>query len=322
MNIALFPGQGSQHVGMGKFLFENFSQARHLFEEASDALRLDCKKLLFEGPESALQLTENTQPALVLVSAATYFTFVAETDARFGAGCGHSVGEYSALVASGALKLTDALRAVRARGQAMQEAVPVGKGAMVASIGLSSEQIGSICSWVVETSGLSPLDPANFNTPDQTVISGSQAAIDWLLANFDPARFGNPKRYKFIPLKVSAPFHCQLMKPAETKMEKVLSEIEFKSATFPIVQNVDAQESTDGATLRKKLVAQISKPVQWVNCMGRLKELGMNQAMEMGSGQVLSGLLKKIDESQSPVLNLNSLENFKKAIQWYQEHKS
>lgn len=316
MWAALFPGQGSQSVGMGRFLFDNFQIARETFEEASDALKTDFKKLCFEGPETDLQLTENTQPALLLVSTATYRVVQSTMELKIGAGAGHSVGEYAAVVAAGALGFSDALRAVRIRGQAMQRAVPVGQGGMVAVMGLSEDQVRFLCKWSEEESGLKPIEPANFNAPGQVVISGSQKLIDWMKTNAKPEIFASvgqaaPTRMKLIPLAVSAPFHCSLMKPAEEEMRRVLNETKFNDALWPIVQNVTAEETKDAATLRENLISQVSGAVRWTQCMARLKALSTTKMVEFGSGKVLSGLAKKIDSESPAPFNINSLEDLK-----------
>ncbi|MES2963157.1 MAG: ACP S-malonyltransferase [Bdellovibrionota bacterium] len=309
---ALFPGQGSQSVGMGRFLFDEFPIARQTFEEASDALKLDFKKLCFDGPESDLQLTENTQPALLLVSTATFRVINTILGVEITAGAGHSVGEYAAVVAAGSVSFSDAMRAVRARGQAMQKAVPVGQGGMVAVLGLSDNQVLKLCQWTEETSGLKPIEPANFNAPGQVVISGSQKAIEWLRANAKAEIFApETPRMKLIPLAVSAPFHCSLMKPAEEEMALVLGATKFSKAAWPVVQNVTARETTDAETLRSNLVKQISGAVRWTQCVSRLKELGVTRSIEFGAGKVLSGLAKKIDSNGEPPLNINGLEDIK-----------
>ncbi len=316
---ALFPGQGSQSVGMGKFLFENFKSAREHFEEASDVLGQDFKKLCFEGPEDALALTENTQPALLLASTAAFTVAHGMTGLSIVAGAGHSVGEYAALVASGALRFADGLRAVRLRGQAMQRAVPVGQGGMCAVLGLTDEQAAKLCTWVESESGERPLQPANFNAPGQVVISGSAKALAWLRANFnvdvifapDP-----PAKARLIPLNVSAPFHGSLMQPAEEEMRVTLAGLPFSEAQWPIVQNFSATESTNPERLRQELVMQISGAVKWTQCIRRLHTLGARRAVEFGPGKVLSGLAKKIDSGSVATLNINSLEdlkNFEKA---------
>ena len=316
MWAALFPGQGSQSVGMGRFLFDEFPVAKQTFEEASDTLQINFKKLCFDGPEDALQLTENTQPALLLVSTATYRVIKHLFDIQIGAAAGHSIGEYAAVVSGGALGFADALKAVRKRGQAMQRAVPVGEGGMAAVMGLTEDQVVKICAWTEKQSACTPLEPANFNAPGQIVISGSQKAIDWLKANGKPETlsevFGqDPPRLKLIPLSVSAPFHCSLMKPAELEMRDTLSALTFNDARFPIVQNVTAHESRDAGVLRENLIKQVSGAVRWTSCMSRLKEMGATQMIEFGTGRVLSGLAKKIDSSVPAPFNINALTDIK-----------
>jgi [acyl-carrier-protein] S-malonyltransferase len=312
MWAALFPGQGSQSVGMGRFLFDNFAIARQTFEEASDTLKVDFKKLCFEGPESDLQLTHNTQPALLLVSTATFRVVDSTMGIKIGAAAGHSVGEYAAVVTAGAVRFTDALKAVRVRGQEMQKAVPVGEGGMVAVMGLTDDQVIRLCQWSQENSGLKPIEPANFNAPGQVVISGSQKVIDWMKSNAKPEIFApETPRMKLIPLSVSAPFHCSLMKPAEEAMSKILDDTEFSNSNWMVVQNVTAQETQDAATLRANLVKQVSGAVRWTQCMHRLKALGTTKMIEFGSGKVLSGLAKKIDSEGPQPFNINSLEDMK-----------
>jgi [acyl-carrier-protein] S-malonyltransferase len=315
MWAALFPGQGSQSIGMGKFLYENFPLAKQTFEEASDTLSLNFKKLCFDGHESDLALTENTQPALLLVSTATYRVTVDTMNLKISAGAGHSVGEYAAMVASCAMKFPDALRAVRVRGQAMQKAVPVGEGGMVAVLGMTDAQVETLCKWSQEKSGLKPIEPANFNAPGQVVISGSQALIDWMKVNAKAAEIfadsAEIPRLKMIPLAVSAPFHCSLMKPAEETMKAVLGETAFSDARWPIVQNVTGQETSSASVLRDGLVRQISGAVRWTQCMARLKAMGTTGMIEFGSGKVLAGLAKKIDSNAPAPFNINTLEDFK-----------
>lgn len=311
MWAAIFPGQGSQHVGMGKFLYENFALAKNLFEEASDVLSVDFKRLCFSGPEEELALTENTQPALLLVSTATYRVLQSVRPISFAGASGHSVGEYAALVAAGSLNFADAVSAVRSRGQAMQSAVPVGEGGMLAVLGLLKPQVEELCKWVEsETGGV--LEPANFNTSAQTVISGQMSAIQWLCENYRPQNSSGPAaKAKLIPLKVSAPFHCSLMEPAKTQMESVLNDTHFADAKYPVVQNVNAQPEKIAAVLRKNLLEQITAPVRWVECVETLKGLKVQRLIEFGSGQVLKGLVKKID-AELEVLSVNSLEDLKK----------
>jgi [acyl-carrier-protein] S-malonyltransferase len=312
MWAALFPGQGSQFPGMGKFLCDEFQIARETFEEASDALSIDFKKLCFEGSEADLALTENTQPCLLLVSTATYRVLSSLVDFQPIAGAGHSIGEYAANVAAGSMKFTDGIRAVRKRGQFMQSAVPVGQGGMLAVMGLTPEQTKKLCSWVESETGQTPLEPANFNAPGQIVVSGKASLIEWLTKNMKADLFQpETPRCKFIPLKVSAPFHCSMMKPAEEKMAAVLNDLAFSEARFSIVTNVNAQAEKHGDSLRKLLIQQISSPVRWVECVQELKRLGAQKMIEFGCGKVLSGLSKKIDSENIQTFNINSLDELK-----------
>jgi [acyl-carrier-protein] S-malonyltransferase len=311
---AVFPGQGSQSIGMGRFFFDNFQEARELFEEASDAAGISFKKLCFEGPESDLMLTENTQPALVLVSTVSFRVIRSVTEVPITATAGHSVGEYSACVAAEAIPFAQAIRAVQVRGQAMQRAVPVGEGAMFAVLGPSDEQVLELCAWVQKESGLSPVEAANFNAPGQVVISGSSQALAWLkenIAQFKSAQAAPLGKIRLIPLAVSAPFHCSMMKPAEEEMREVLKSIAFQRARFPVVQNFSATETKDPQRLREELIRQISGSVRWTQCMQRLQSLGINHLIEFGSGKVLSGLAKKIDSDAFSTLNINSLDELK-----------
>lgn len=310
--ILLFPGQGSQAPGMGKWLVENFNLAARTFEEASDAVKIDMKKLIFEGSEADLALTENTQPALLCVSTATQRVLRAEKPVDVKAAAGHSIGEYAALVAADAIRFDEAMRAVRKRGQAMQSAVPVGQGGMVATLGLDDDQARWVCEKVVSASGEGPLSPANFNCPGQIVLSGSKKALDWLSANLKVEEIpGSPKRVKFIPLAVSAPFHCAMMEPAENVMRDVLTSMEFKVPSFPVCQNFTAKLESDPAKMRENLIRQVSAPVLWTQSMLHLREQGLTQGFECGHGSVLRGLMKKIDGETFQVQGLSSLEDLK-----------
>lgn len=309
--VFLFPGQGSQHLGMGKFLFEEFKIARDIFEEASDAIAVDMKKLCFDSDDATLALTENTQPALVTVSCATYAVLNSIIELKATAVAGHSVGEYSALVAAKTIPLTDAVRLVRLRGQFMQTAVPVGVGGMVACMGIDANEADQLCAWVESESGFSPLEPANYNSPDQIVLSGAQTAIEWARKEFSPDKMGWTKKVRLIPLKVSAPFHCSLMKPAEDNMTIELQKVDFKNAQIPIVQNFTAQMHSDANDIRENIIRQISGSVRWLQSMELILESLPKGFIECGSGKVLSGLMKKIDTQNTPIFNVNSLEDIK-----------
>lgn len=308
----LFPGQGSQAPNMGRWLFDEFKVAREIFEEGSEALKQDLKKLIFEGSEADLALTENTQPALLCVSTATQKVIRQLFELPVNGAAGHSIGEYAALVAAGTLNFSEAMRAVRTRGQAMQSAVPVGKGGMTAVLGLDDEQIKWVCDYAVKGSGKGPVSPANFNSPGQIVISGSMDALNWLKDHFKPEEIpGSPRRAKLIPLSVSAPFHCEMMKPAEDKMREVLTASEFKNPAFPICQNLSATLETKPSILRENLIRQVSAPVLWTQSMAALKASSMTNCVECGHGSVLKGLLKKIDSEAFTVFNMQSLQDLK-----------
>lgn len=316
MITALFPGQGSQYVGMGKFLFDNFNSTKLLFEEASDHLKLDFKKLCFEGPDDKLQLTENTQPAIVLVSVATYRAVQEIKDLKPTFFAGHSVGEYSAMVASQALKFSDAISSVQTRGKAMQEAVPVGTGGMSAVMGLSLEQANKLCEWGQKNTDM-VVESANDNCPGQIVISGHKKALDWMSENFKAKELfseNTPKRVKFIALKVSAPFHCSLMNPAQQRMQETLKSISFNTPVSSIVQNVNATPINTPEELKNNLVKQVSGTVKWTQSINEIQKLGSNIHIEFGDSKVLSGLNKKIN-SKLTTFNLQSIDDIKKIEQ-------
>lgn len=309
--IFMFPGQGSQHVGMGKFLFDEFKVARDAFEEASDAISVDMKKLCMDSDETTLALTENTQPALVTVSIATFNVLNSLMDFKSQAVAGHSVGEYAALVAAKSLAFGDAIRLVRKRGQYMQTAVPVGLGGMVAAMGMTPSEADELCQWVEKESGFSPLEPANYNSREQIVLSGSQQAIDWLRKEFSPEKLGWQKKIRLIPLKVSAPFHCGMMKPAEDSMRAELNAVEFANAQIPVVQNYTGKTHEQAQELRENLTRQISGAVRWLQSMELLLKNAEAHFVESGSGKVLTGLLKKIDTQGVKAYNINSLEDIR-----------
>ncbi len=282
----LFPGQGSQYAGMGKEAFEGSPTARATFEEADRALGFELRRLCFDGPEDALRLTENTQPAILTVSVAV-LRILQEAGYAPDFVAGHSLGEYSALVCAGALSLGDAVQIVRKRGRYMQDAVPAGKGAMAAVLGLTADQVTEGCR---DASASGVVSPANFNAPDQTVIAGDAAAVQ---RASEILRERGAKRV--LPLPVSAPFHCALMMPAQERLSVDLSALEFRDLSVPLVANVDAREVKRGALARENLVRQVCAPVCWVESVRRLVELGASRFVEIGPGRVLTGLVKKIE---------------------------
>ena len=281
-----FPGQGSQAVGMGRAFHEASPAARAVFEEASDALDLDVAKLCFEGPESELQLTANTQPAVLTVSIAGA-RLLAERGLVPTVVGGHSLGEYAALVAAGALRFGDAVRVVRRRGEFMQEAVPVGTGAMAAILGVELPVVEEICR---EAGDGEVLDIANINSPGQIVVAGHRSAIERAVA-LAAARGG--KRSVLLP--VSAPFHCRLMAPAAERLAAVLGEVHAADPWPPVVRNVDAELTTRAEEVRPFLVRQVTAPVRWTDCVRRMAREGCRTFLEVGPGKVLTGLLKRID---------------------------
>lgn len=312
MNAFLFPGQGSQSPTMGQFLFDNFKTAQLTFEEASDSINLNLKKLCFESSADELSLTENTQPAILTVSTATARVLTQDLGLKPTITAGHSIGEYASLTLANSLNFTDAVKAVRLRGQAMQSAVPVGQGGMTATLGLTEEQAIFLCQWVENNSGFTPLSPANFNCEGQIVISGNQKALDWLKLNFKSEVLpGEPKRAKLIPLQVSAPFHCNMMMPAQDKMESFFKDIQFKNANIPVIQNINAATEQESERLKRNIINQISAPVKWTQSMLKLKELNCSNCFEVGHGNVLKGLLKKIDGEFFKVYSTNTIEDLK-----------
>lgn len=317
MFALLYPGQGSQQPGMGKFLFDQFKEARETYEEGSEAIRLDLKKLCFEGTATELGLTENTQPALLVTSIATQRVLTSQFGVKTAYAAGHSIGEYAALVSAEAMPFSSAVRAVRIRGQAMQEAVPVGQGGMVAVMGLDLQQTEELCKHIVAKSGQAPLSPANINSPGQIVISGNMKAIEWMTTSFKAEDLwpGQSLRVRLIPLQVSAPFHCAMMEPAERKMRQVLEETPFADAKYPVLQNFTAQFHTKAAELRENVIRQVSAPVRWWESMTNLKTKGVKTCIECGNGKVVQGLLKKID-SEFQVLTTNSLEELEQISQF------
>lgn len=298
----IFPGQGSQYVGMGKELFENFSVAKQIFQEADDTLHFSVSALCFKGPEDALKLTENTQPAILTTSIGALKVLEAEKGMTPQFTAGHSLGEYSALVASGALAFSEAVKTVRLRGKFMQEAVPVGKGAMAAVLGMEREQIEKICE---EVSSGEVLAPANFNCPGQIVIAGHSKAVERVIERV------KQEGKKAVLLPVSAPFHSPLMKPAGERLEKALEQISVSDLKIPVVTNVEAEVNTSKDRVKGLLVAQVSSPVRWEESMRKMIEKGVEQVLEIGPGKILSGLMKRID-NRIETRNLEDLQTLKK----------
>jgi [acyl-carrier-protein] S-malonyltransferase len=327
----LFPGQGSQTVGMGRAFYDASPAARAVLEEADDALGFALSKIIFEGPEDQLKLTEHTQPAILTVSIAALRVLEPELKSRglsVGFAAGHSLGEYSAHVAAGTFSFADAVRTVRSRGQFMQAAVPAGEGAMAAILGLGAERINDICAQVSDELTQAPpehpanpteqafattdavadpansattpvqaaakvsavVSPANLNSPDQTVISGSKAAVERAA---ELCKEAGAKRTVMLP--VSAPFHCALMQPAQDELASTLEAIVFNDPAFPVAANVDARLMTRGTEVRDALIRQVTGPVRWTECIALLQQSGVTQYIEVGPGKVLTGLNRQID---------------------------
>jgi [acyl-carrier-protein] S-malonyltransferase len=288
----LFPGQGSQAVGMGRDFAERFPVARDTFAEADEALGFPISKLIFEGPAEELKLTENTQPAILTVSIAT-LRVLALHGIEPALAAGHSLGEWSAHVAAGTYSFADAVRSVKARGRAMQLAVPAGQGAMAAILALSPEQVTEICNEIARETGL-VVSAANFNSPGQTVISGALAAVE---KASELAKAKGAKRAVMLP--VSAPFHCALMQPAQEEVARVLGAMTLADPRFPVAANVTGGLVTTASEVRECLIRQVTGAVRWVDCVKTLIAAGtQNLFVELAPGKVLCGLLKQIDPAQ------------------------
>ena len=294
----LFPGQGSQHAGMGKELAENFTAARQVFEEANDAIGFDLASLCYNGPEEDLRLTANTQPAILATSVAALRVLEAETGLVPAFAAGHSLGEYSALVCAGALAFDDAVRTVRQRGIFMQEAVPVGTGSMAAILGLDLETLDLVCR---DAGQGQVVTPANYNSEGQVVIAGHTEAVARAV---ELAKATGAKRAMALP--VSAPFHCSLMIPAGERLADVLANITIHEMSLPVITNVEAAPNQEASRVRDLLVRQVSAPVRWQETLACMVNLGVERYVEIGPGKVLSGLVKRMAK-ESTIQNVQNV---------------
>jgi [acyl-carrier-protein] S-malonyltransferase len=287
----VFPGQGSQYVGMGQALCEQFAAAREVFQEAEDALGMGLRQICFSGPEAELTLTENTQPAILTVSVAVLRVLQSETGLRADYAAGHSLGEYSALVCAGALNFRDAVKIVHQRGRLMQTAVPAGTGSMAVILGLAMDAVRRLCE---EASQGEVVAPANYNGGGQIVIAGSKNAVTRAM---DLAKERGAKRALGLP--VSAPFHCQLMAPAAEGLKQILRDIAVQPFSLGVVTNVEATVNLDPARVKSLLIEQAVSPVRWEESVRALDSLGCGRAWEIGPGKVLKGLIKRIVASMA-----------------------
>ncbi|GED70289.1 malonyl CoA-acyl carrier protein transacylase [Brevibacillus reuszeri] len=304
----VFPGQGSQFVGMGQALSEQSPAARQVFEEADAALGFSLSQLCFEGPEEELKLTANTQPAILTASVAV-LAALKEKQPNFTPAyvAGHSLGEYSALVAAGALSFADAVKTVRSRGQFMEEAVPAGQGAMAAVLNMDRAALHAVCEEV--TASGHPVQLANLNSPGQIVISGSAEGVK--LAG-EQAKAAGAKRV--LPLNVSGPFHSSLMQPAADKLQAVLAEVSVKDAAIEVVANVTARPVTEAATIVESLIQQVSAPVLWEDSVQWMVEQGVTTFVEIGPGKVLAGLIKKIAPAETTIISVQDIDSLSELL--------
>ena len=306
----LFPGQGSQSVGMGKDLADHFPVARAVFEEADQALGFSISKLCFEGPEEELRKTFNTQPAILTVSVAA-LRVMQEAGLACDITAGHSLGEYSALVAAGVLEFADAVRLVNKRGQFMQEAVPLGEGAMAAVMGLDREKVVEICAEVEKEVGA--VQAVNFNCPGQIVIAGKTTAVEKAAAALKAA---GAKRAIMLP--VSAPFHSTLLQPAAAKLAVELDKVPFHEPKLPVVANVTGKIANTSHEIRQLLVTQAANPVLWEDCVAAIAASGVMSSVEIGPGKVLTGFTKKI-APDIVTLNVEDVESLQKTLDYFKE---
>ena len=302
----VFPGQGSQYAGMGKDVAEAFPAARRVFDDIDAAVGFPISQLCFEGPDEQLKLTENTQPAILAVSSAIHAVLEERGATRRDVVAGHSLGEYSAIVSVGGLTPAEAATIVRMRGRFMQEATPVGSGGMAALIGPTVDEVRSICEEAAEGEVVSI---ANINAPGQTVIAGTKAGIDRAI-NVAKARGVR----RALPLPVSAPFHCALMKPAEERLKPLLDDAPFKDLWMSLVSNVDASPIGTATAVRNALVRQVASPVRWVESVQKMVSMGVRRFVEIGPGSVLTGLIKRIDPSVE-LINVSDVPSIGKFLE-------
>ncbi len=288
MRFLMFTGQGSQFVGMGKELYYNFDIVKSTFKSADSALGFSLKDLMFDGPEDRLTLTANAQPAILAVSVAIYRLIKSETDFDFDIAAGHSLGEYSALVACGSMEIEDAIFAVHKRGQFMQEAVKEGTGAMAAVLTKKHKMVEELCDKISKESDNSYCNVANYNAKNQVIVSGYKEGVERVMEEAQKEGLG-----KVIPLNVSAPFHCNLMKPVEDKMSEVLDKIELKNPLKPVIENVHADVIANKEQIKRYLIEQITMPVRWIQDVEKAIEMGCNEFVELGPKNVLSSMLKR-----------------------------
>ncbi len=305
----VFPGQGAQKVGMGKDFFDNYDVAKKMFKEADEALGYSIMKMCFEGPEEDLKLTANTQPAILTISCIAN-EILKENGVQPEITGGHSLGEYSALVAAGVLKFQDAVALVHKRGAYMQEAVPVGEGGMAAIIGVDRDKIVEICQSV---SADSPVQAVNFNCPGQIVIAGATRGVELAVEELKAAG-----AKKAVILPVSAPFHSTLMKPAAEKLAVELDKVTLSDAKIPVVANVNAKVLTKAEDIKASLVAQAASPVLWEDCVATMKEFGADTLLEAGPGKTLCGFNRRIDKSIKS-LNVEDVESLEKSLDYFKE---
>ena len=308
MSVLLFPGQGSQVVGMGNEFYTNFDVVKKIFHQADEKLNFKISKVILEGPADKLQLTEVTQPAILTVSYSIFKVLKDEFNFDFTSFkyfAGHSLGEYSALVCSNAIKFDDALYLLQERGKAMQEAVPVGEGGMIAILGLKIEEVKKYFNSVIIKNGVCQI--ANDNAEGQVIASGDINSINEL------QKFLKEKKIKSIPLKVSAPFHCELMKPAATKMKEKIDNVEFTKPTIPIINNVTAQEESKPEAIKSLLVEQIYSTVKWRESLINMNSKNIKNYVEIGPGKALSGMVKRTLKNSNS-FSINSIDDIKNLI--------